>query len=180
MEIKKTFFFRLFFSHVAFFFLFLFSFSRSFLRRAVLIYVVQAQAGVLSGIWNGNWRRRAMKGGEKTSSKSSFSSLSALSPSSPPSQSSSFVRSTPTSSFSLPQFKKQQQYVGRELINHSRLLHPHVIQFREVFLTDDVSFFSPFEKLSFLEVFFFLVFFNPPLHPRRRCFDAFLSTFFSH
>ena len=28
------------------------------------------------------------------------------------------------------------QYVGRELINHSRLLHPHVIQFREVFLTD--------------------------------------------
>lgn len=30
------------------------------------------------------------------------------------------------------------QYVGRELVNHSRLLHPHIVQFREVFLTDKV------------------------------------------
>lgn len=39
-------------------------------------------------------------------------------------------RPTPTSCAS--------QYVGRELVNHSRLLHPHIVQFREVFLTDKV------------------------------------------
>lgn len=39
-------------------------------------------------------------------------------------------------SFSLPLI---HQYVGRELVNHSRLLHPHIVQFREVFLMDKVS-----------------------------------------
>ena len=28
------------------------------------------------------------------------------------------------------------RYVESELINHSQLRHPHVVQFREVFLTD--------------------------------------------
>lgn len=30
-----------------------------------------------------------------------------------------------------------QRYVVRELLNHKRLRHPHVVQFYEVFLTDD-------------------------------------------
>lgn len=29
------------------------------------------------------------------------------------------------------------QYVGREILNHSRLLHPHIVKFHEVFLTPD-------------------------------------------
>lgn len=29
------------------------------------------------------------------------------------------------------------RYVESELINHSQLRHPHVVQFREVFLTDE-------------------------------------------
>ena len=29
------------------------------------------------------------------------------------------------------------KYVERELMNHSDLLHPHIIQFKEVFLTPD-------------------------------------------
>lgn len=32
---------------------------------------------------------------------------------------------------------KITKYVERELINHSHLLHPHIVQFREVFLTRD-------------------------------------------
>jgi len=32
---------------------------------------------------------------------------------------------------------KITKYVERELINHSHLLHPHIVQFREVFLTPD-------------------------------------------
>ena len=28
-----------------------------------------------------------------------------------------------------------QTYVGREIFNHSQLLHPHIVQFKEVFLT---------------------------------------------
>lgn len=29
------------------------------------------------------------------------------------------------------------RYVESELVNHSQLRHPHVVQFREVFLTDE-------------------------------------------
>ena len=29
------------------------------------------------------------------------------------------------------------KYVERELLNHNRLLHPHIIQFKEVFLTNE-------------------------------------------
>lgn len=29
------------------------------------------------------------------------------------------------------------KYVERELMNHSDLLHPHIVQFKEVFLTTD-------------------------------------------
>ena len=29
------------------------------------------------------------------------------------------------------------KYVGRELLNHNRLLHPHIIQFKEVFVTNE-------------------------------------------
>jgi serine/threonine protein kinase len=32
--------------------------------------------------------------------------------------------------------EKITKFVDRELINHSKMLHPHVIQFREVFLTE--------------------------------------------
>ena len=28
-----------------------------------------------------------------------------------------------------------ERYVGREIFNHSQLLHPHIVQFKEVFLT---------------------------------------------
>eukprot|EP00884_Botryococcus_braunii_P022447 jgi/Botrbrau1/8887/Bobra.0148s0007.1 len=32
---------------------------------------------------------------------------------------------------------KITKYVGREILNHSRLLHPHIVKFHEVFLTHD-------------------------------------------
>ena len=29
------------------------------------------------------------------------------------------------------------RFVGREIINHSNFCHPHIVQFKEVFLTSD-------------------------------------------
>ena len=29
------------------------------------------------------------------------------------------------------------KYVGREIVNHSNLLHPHIVQFKQVFLTEE-------------------------------------------
>ena len=85
---------------------------------------------------NGKWRSRAIRDGEATSNIFSFSLRSRHHPRRPRS------RSPPYLDLHLFLFLfifLSLQYVGRELINHSRLLHPHVIQFREVFLTDDVS-----------------------------------------
>ena len=33
--------------------------------------------------------------------------------------------------------EKITKYVEREIINHSHLVHPHIVQFKEVFLTTD-------------------------------------------
>lgn len=37
----------------------------------------------------------------------------------------------------LPRGRAIQRYVLREILNHRALRHPHVVQFHEVFLTND-------------------------------------------
>lgn len=37
----------------------------------------------------------------------------------------------------IPRGQAITKYVAREIVNHSTLLHPHIVQFKEVFLTKD-------------------------------------------
>ena len=37
----------------------------------------------------------------------------------------------------IPRGQAITKYVAREIVNHSHLLHPHIVQFKEVFLTSD-------------------------------------------
>lgn len=37
----------------------------------------------------------------------------------------------------IPRGRYINKYVAREIVNHSHLLHPHIVQFKEVFLTAD-------------------------------------------
>lgn len=57
------------------------------------------------------------------------------------------------------------KYVEREILNHRMLMHPHVVQFKEVFLTPKylaiAMEFVPGGKVFFPSFFFSTLFFSP-------------------